>query len=111
MNEYYIPSIEEFVQGFKFEYLDIRDYELCWFNLSDNSKETISSKHIEEWLPTQVTYKNNPTEIFEFPSIIKETGEIESIWRVSGSFLNFYNTWSDNKIIKYLKDGRIRAKR
>jgi len=111
MTEYYIPNISEFVQGFKFEYLDKRDYELCWLNLSDNTRETVSSKHIEEWLPTQVTYKHNPTEIFEVPSIRTDTGEIEDIWKVSGSFLNFYNSWSDNKIIKYLKDGRIRARR
>ena len=104
MVEYYVPSIEEFVQCFKFEYLCKNDYSFVILDLGNNTVTGNEEYHIEDWIPIEVTWKRNPNEIFKY-----DDGEV--LWSMSGSLLNFFTQWDDIKIIKYLKDGRIRAKR
>ena len=104
MSNYRIPDISEFKQGFEFEYLDKRDYKFVIIDFSNNCKiKEETPYHVEEWLANKVTWKRDPKERFEF--------EEEGInWNVSGSYLNFFTQWDDDKISKYIKNGRIRVR-
>lgn len=105
VSKYYTPNLNEFKQGFKFEFLDINDYRFGFIDFSSNNGfEEMSKVHTEEWKEKSVDWKYE-----ENKRIILESGG--NTLNVSGSTMNFFSQFSDELINKYLKDGKIRAKK
>ena len=104
--EYRIPTIDEFVQGFEFEYLDVRSYRFVILDFSSNELCDFSKfpqTKWEEWRSKKVDWK--------FPDdacIIEEHDNITIGWM--GSTYNWMNSWYHRDIQKLIDDGKVRSR-
>lgn len=103
-SKYYTPNMDEFKPGFKFEYLSINDYRFGIIDFSgDRDFEEVSKYHSENWIDCICDWKYASGEVF--------IAVIDNIkLKYSGATRNSLSQFDDNKIIKLVEDGRIRAK-
>lgn len=105
-SNYRIPSVDEFVQGFRFEYLDTHSYRMVIMDFSSNDPSDytkFSQTTYEEWLPKKVDWK--------FPDnarITENNDDITIEWM--GATYNWMSDWYHRDIQKLIEDGRIRCK-
>lgn len=101
---YRIPAIEEFVEDFKFQYLDINDYRFGFIDFSsDRGFEEISKCHSENWIDCICDWKYPNGRLF--------TEESEGIKiTYGGETRNFFSRFRDDSIKQLINKGRIRVK-
>ena len=87
-NDYRIPNVSEFKQGFEFEILKHFNTSFIVFDVSDENKsEEISTIEEDKWI------------------------KLEFILDSCGEFINFFFPYGDNQLIKLIEDGKIRARK
>ena len=109
MAEYYTPTIDEFVQGFEFEYYDSSSYRMVLLDFSSNNKpkELTPSKEIG-WVNRIVNWKHvNSERIIEK---YKDDANNDCTIEFSGATLNWFNAMYHRDIQKLIEDGKIRCK-
>ncbi len=99
--EYRTPTIDEFVQGFKFELR--KDYSFNFLNFTESQKtvyEKVSDYSI--WIPCEVWWKAKENEI------ITQTDKISgNTLTITGRANNFFKPFDEES---FIKQGLIRVK-
>jgi hypothetical protein len=109
-NKYYTPTIDEFEQGFEFEYYDTTSYRMVLLDFSGNSKSKDLTKPKEiGWVKRVVDWKHDPKErIIEH---FKDDGNNDCMLELSGDTANWFSPMYGANIQKLIDDGKVRAKR
>lgn len=102
--KYRTPSIEEFVQGFTFEYLEETTSGMMFIDNTKDKQEPISLKTYRDWVEVTVWWKNPPNQI------ITETYEDGTRISTTGSFRNFFAPFTDEQLESLIKESKIRVK-
>ena len=101
--KYYTPMINEFIPDFKFQYLRTNEYTFGYIDFSNGEGlKEVSTHHTEEWVDCVCDWK--------YPNNAMFTEEFARISvTYSGATKNFFSSFDDDKIIKLIQDGKIRA--
>jgi len=99
--EYRVPLIKEFVQGFKFQIKITHSFGFVMLG-GDKTKDTHTTR--ETWEDVEVWWKHPENEK------ITEVTEDDQTITVSGAFVNFFAPYSDKQIKQLLSENKIRVK-
>ena len=106
-NKYRTPTVEEFVQGFEFEYYDNTSHRMVMLDFSNGTSKDLTERKYVGWVKRKVDWKNSPGEklVGEY---YQDDGS-KAYLHFSGAIANFFNRSPYDDMQKLIDDGRIRC--
>lgn len=107
---YRIPIIDEFVQGFEFEYYDNTSYRMIMLDFSPGGKaKDLTPRKEVGWIKRIVNWKHSPDK--RIIETFKDDDGNNCTLEYSGFTANWFNEMCHRDIQKLIDDGRIRVKK